>query len=200
MSLVERVRLNGRATVPLTPVAVRPLEPADLLRLQEERGSLPVPLTKRLSERHRALARAIAAGRTNWEAAAITGYSISRISILKGDPTFNSLVEEYKKQEAAQFDLITEKLVGLGEDLIDEIRDRLDTDPEALSINQLNELAKTVLDRAGHGPSSTQQIDVRVGLAAKLEAARKRVAFSRDATDVEVRAGFVETIAETGEG
>src|SRR5262245_60849946 len=50
---------------------------------------------KRLSDRHHAVARAIASGMQDVTIAAMFGYEPSRISLLKADPTFQELVRGY---------------------------------------------------------------------------------------------------------
>src|SRR5262245_47529587 len=81
------LHLGGRAAKPVFAQVTRPLREADLALLSSERGIQPVAL-KRITERHHALARCLATGMSATEASIVTGYSPSRISILKDDPAF----------------------------------------------------------------------------------------------------------------
>ena len=51
---------------------------------------------KRLRDHHHLLARLVAEGRRTTDIAAEVGMSVSRVSILKGDPAFQQLVEMYR--------------------------------------------------------------------------------------------------------
>lgn len=53
---------------------------------------------KRIRDVHHRIARRVAAGKGTGEIAQELGYSMSRISILKGDPAFQQLVEVYRKR------------------------------------------------------------------------------------------------------
>jgi hypothetical protein len=73
---------------------------------------------------------------------------------------------------------------------LDIIQDRLEDDEtvDKMSVAQLLEVVKTAADRSGNGPSTTQQVNVTVGIADRLEAARKRMLQSKliEAKAVEV--------------
>lgn len=169
------VRTRGNVRQPVDFEVVRELREDDLALLAEARGSKPKPLTKRLSERHHALARFLAGGMPHWEAAAVTGYSPSRICILAADPTFKELVAFYTANVDAKYADLHEHLAGMSVEAAVILRDRMEEAPEELSSTLLMEVVKTGADRTGHGPSSTN-VQVNVGLAGRLEAARKRVA------------------------
>lgn len=147
--------------------------------LQEEKGSKPSAL-KRLSERHHALARNLASGMSPSEAAVICGYALSRVSILQDDPAFQELLAFYRQDvELAYRDLHT-RLSGLALDAADELADRLEENPETISVGQLMEVVKLGADRTGFGPqSSSTNLNVNVDLASRLQAARERVASRR---------------------
>lgn len=173
---LEIVRTRGRAPAPVVTTLVRELVPADLqMAATANRGSV-APAIKRISERHHALARNLASGMKKEEAAFITGYDISRVSILLADPTFSELVEFYRREVTATYLDLHERLSGLAKDAADELSQRLEQDPDSISVGQLIEITKMGADRTGHGPSSTTQVNVNVGLAARLEEARRRVA------------------------
>src|SRR6056297_3401108 len=93
----------GRPRKPLEAEAVRPLEQADLeLASTVERNSQP-PAIKRITDRHHALARLLAAGTPEGEAALILGYDNSRVSILKQSPAFQELLDLYRAEVDREF-------------------------------------------------------------------------------------------------
>lgn len=170
-------RLRGRATRPVDAEVVRPLTEADIAMLGTEMGAKP-PALKRLSDRHHALARALASGMSESDAALIVGISGSRVSILKADPTFQELVRFYRSGVQEQFRDLHARLAGLSMDAADELQERLEETPESISTGQLMDIVKLGADRTGHGPSSTQ-VNVNVNLAERLRAARERVERAR---------------------
>lgn len=185
---ITAVRTTGRAAKPVAATLVRELTPADLPLLAEEKGSRP-PTIKRLSERHHTLARAVASGLTMEQAAAVAQYDISRVSVLKGDPTFSELVKFYSREKDAAYRNMHEGMAALGSDVVKELHTRLEEEPESFSVGQLNELAKTMADRTGFGPSTTStQLNINVNLADRLAAARKRLDEARRPPMIEATA------------
>lgn len=169
-------RTVGRAKRVITAEVVRELEPSDLVHLGAEKGSEPSAL-KRLSDRHHALARNLASGMEPGEAGMLCGYVNSRVSILQADPAFKELVEFYRRDVTAQYRDLHQRLSGLALDAAEELAERLEAEPEKVSIGQLMEITKMGADRTGFGPqSSTTNLNVNVDLASRLQEARKRVA------------------------
>lgn len=166
--------LRGRKPRAIAAFTERELTPADLSAIATERGTKPTALTK-LRDRHHTLARLLAGGAQDQAAAAITGYTASRISILKGDPAFQELVAWYKDQQDEKYFDMHEQLAGLSADALAELRDRLEEDPEAFSTNQLLEILTKTADRVGHGPSSKTDVNVNIGIADRMDAARNRL-------------------------
>lgn len=171
-------RTLGRAKRKIVFAEVRALERADIEMLQTERGTRAPPL-KRLGDRHHALARCLASGMAETDAAIACGYVISRVSILKSDPAFKELLAFYREDTDRAYRDMHERLAGLSRDAADELHARLEEDMQAdeksISIGQLLEITKMGADRTGHGPQSSQNVNVNVGIAAKLEQARRRV-------------------------
>lgn len=153
---------------------MRPLVQADLVLLQSEKGSTTPPL-KRLRDRHHALARLLAAGRTPGEAAVICAYDPSRVSILQNDPAFRELVAFYREKVVEAYGDMHEQLAGMSMDAVVLIRERMEDQGDAIGLTTLVELAKMGADRTGHGPKSTSDVNVNVNLASRLEEARKRL-------------------------
>lgn len=172
---LEIARTTGRARREVVASIARELTVEDLAALGQEKGVKPTAL-KRLSERHHALARLLAAGKPPGEAAAILNYDPSRVSILQADPTFRELMLFYKEEviEPTYRDFHS-KLSSLAEDAVDLLADRLADDPDSISTAMALEITKTAADRTGFGPSSqTTQVNVNVNLADRLKVARDR--------------------------
>jgi len=153
---------GGKA--PVGAVAVRELNEADLDLLAGSVGSQITPLAK-LRESHHQLARLLAKGTAQVEAAAITGYSQSRISILKHDPSFQELMEYYRGQVEEIFVDANKRLATLGISVIDELQERLEEAPQDFKPRELMELAELCLDRSltkGQGPGSAAPVSVNV--------------------------------------
>lgn len=183
---LENLDLNliGRKRVPLSFNVERPLEVADLQMLGEERA-IKAPPIKRLRQRHHMLAQYIARGIPQGEAAVLCSYTDARVSILMGDTSFKELVTFYGKQVEEEFLGLDKKIAHLGEDLVDEIQERLDDTPEDFSIGQLSDLMTKTLDRSGFGPATNQNVNIKVGLADKMAAARKRIDDMRQSDVIE---------------
>lgn len=171
-------RTRGRAPAQISATFVRELEEADVALLAAERGS-KAPALKRISDRHHALARALASGMGEGEAAIVCGYDISRISILKSDPAFRELLAFYREEKDRAFRSVQDKLAGIAGDALDELQTRLEDEPEKLSVAQLLNIVTMGADRSGNGPQSTQHVNVNEGLTLRMEAARARLAAAR---------------------
>lgn len=128
---------------------VRDLRLSDIQALDS-----PVPLgirtpqLTRIRNTHHALARALADGISQTEAGYITGYSPSRISILKQDPSFQELVEYYKTQAQAKYLDVHQRLATLGISTLEELQERLEHRPEGFANRELMEMAELCLDRS----------------------------------------------------
>lgn len=170
---LDVVRTRGRAPKKLEVDVVRALREADLELLEEEKGARAPGLVKRLSNRHHLLARLLAEGMSPGDAGLTAGYVPSRVSILQADPSFAELVRFYKGQRDEAFASMHEKILGLSEDALEELRERLEDEPESFTNGMLIDLMAKAADRAGHGPSATQ-VNVNVNLADRLAAARER--------------------------
>lgn len=155
----------------------RPLTREEGELLHSRRWPLPPSPLKRLSQRHHAVARAIASGQmTDVEIAACYNYHKQNIVILRQDPTFMELVEFYRARADAEVMSTFERLSGVAADALDLIEERMQ-DPEErqkISVDQAIRIATMGTDRTGLGPTSKQEVNVNVGLAERMERARKR--------------------------
>ena len=129
---------------------------------------------QRITHRHHALAKALAQGMTNIDAALICGYAPGTVSALKTDPTFLELVKKYQADVNFVYRGIHESLIGLAKDSMDEIASRLENEPEKIPLPQLMEITKLAADRAGFGPSSKTETNVNVNIGSRLDEARER--------------------------
>jgi len=132
-----------RFRVPLRIEVVRPLTAEDI-----SGGFLtpaPPPTLRDIKASHHSLAKALAEGRSAIEASRITGYSPGYISRLQSDPAFRELLLHYSEvNEIASTDFLgAMREVGL--DMLNELRARVEKDPEALSIGQLQDGIKLLL-------------------------------------------------------
>lgn len=130
---------------------LRELGEADATLL--ESSALPsvgavTPPIQRLRNTHHLLARLLAEGRSQTEASLATGYSISRVSLLTRDPMFQELVAHYRAMKEAQYLDVHARLASLGLSTIDELQERLETEPESFRHRELMELAQLCLDRS----------------------------------------------------
>lgn len=180
-------RTRGRAPAPLSLEFVRDLTPADLSLLASERSIQPAEIT-RLRERHHALARCLALGMKDSEAAGVTGYDASRISILRRSSAFQGLIEDYKSLGSARLAEFTDRATTLAITAMENLQEALENDEVPVPLSMSLEIAKFAADRTGHAPVTKNiQLNANVELGSRLQAARKRLADLRDsAIDVEV--------------
>src|SRR6266576_3734551 len=98
-SLVNDLNLDlnliGRKTIPVGVEVLRELTSSDIALLATERG-IKSSSVQRITDRHHALARCLATGMSATEAGLVTGYTASRISVLRGDPAVEELISFYK--------------------------------------------------------------------------------------------------------
>ena len=172
-------RTKGRAGRAIVIQSLGPLAPADLALLASERGIKPTPI-KALRERHHALARCLASGMTPAEASVITGYDPSRISVLKADPAFAALTEDYRSLGDAAVADFVERTSVLTLTAVNRLQE-LAEDDETLSPATLLEIAKFGSDRTGHAPVQRNlNINMNADLGTKLLAARRRLALAQE--------------------
>lgn len=177
MSLTQTSRsLPHGATAEIS----RPLTAADIALIPapgyQANGT---PHLKKIREAHHRLAALVAGGCSLKEINEETGYSFSRISILKSDPSFAELVEFYKHEAVERnIDLVVDlqkRIFALAIDAVEELHSlTLDT-PELTSPDQKIDIAKFATDRSGHGPQSKSfNLNATLDLAGQVAAGRRR--------------------------
>lgn len=150
MSLLE-LTLENLGDAP-TALFSRALGGNDLALLRP--GNISAMPVKKMRESHHALARLLASGMKNVEVSAITGYSQSRISILKADPAFQELMQHYTEIKDSAFADVYGQMSALSVDVLTELRERLEDSPENFGNSALMNFLAMLLDRTGHGPKS----------------------------------------------
>lgn len=146
---------------------IHPLTSEDLLEAKM-RGGLPVvklATIKKIRRRHHHIASLLAADLTHAEVSAITGTGPSRIAGMLQDPSFVELVTHYQRVQKAQAEDLVPQLGVFAGDVLSELQDRLEDNPEDLSTSILLEALKITSDRAGFGP---QQTNRNLNLSAQL--------------------------------
>jgi hypothetical protein len=165
----------GRKVKPLHAEVVRELTQSDLHLLATERSIKPTSV-QRITDRHHALARCLASGMSATEACLVTGYTPSRVSILRGDPSFEELIAFYREDRGAEVQDLQQKFTALAKDATTEIQERLELEPEKFEVGALLDIVKLAADRSGNGPASkTTNVNVNVNLGDRMKAARERV-------------------------
>lgn len=153
-----------------------------LLDLKFDSPAPSAGIVKRLSQRHRNLARMLASGVSPGQCARVLRYDPSRVSVLQNDPAFKALVEFYSTVQDEEFKRNAEKLADLNEVVIDELTERLEENPDEFSPSQLTELLKVTSDRTGLGPTSTVRHAVAVVTPDDIAKIKERIAQSNAGT------------------
>src|SRR5690606_36755504 len=122
------------------------------------------PQLQQIRASHHELARLLAQGRKQCDIALITGFSQTRISILKSDPSFQELLTYYQEMETQNFEKarvdVAERLHSLGIGTLEVLHERVRDDPNSLDGKTLIGLAELTLDRIGHGKQSSVNTNV----------------------------------------
>lgn len=194
------LRTVGRAKASVEAAVDGLIDEGDLELIAGPRGADPAPAISKLRERHHALARHLAEGKTPGEAALLTRYTQSRVSILLGDPAFRDLVEHYRANVNAEFVDFQRKLSELAIDAAHVLQERLEDAPDEISDAMLLRVVEVGADRTGHGPSQKSEVNVRIGLASRLSEARARVATATAEGDISGKAPQMIDVTPRGGG
>lgn len=154
----ESLRILGAVKKPFSCEYSRDLTAADLEALSSYRGVAPRSLIK-IHTSHHALAKCLASGMKQSQAALVTGYTANRVSILMADPAFITLVDDYRNEMKGAFADLAERMTNISLDAIEILQERLHDNPETFSADTLLDVIKVMADRTGHGPG--QNINVR---------------------------------------
>ena len=165
--------LPHTARPPIQLNFIRDLAVADLSLSEAAPLAPAVNRLAKLRDTHHALARALASGMTNDQAALASGYTPVRVSILKADPAFQELVSYYRENLDVVYADLHARMSSFSIDLLEELRSRFEDNPDEMSSPFLKELMTVLADRTGYGVKTTQ-VNVNIDLASRLEAARAR--------------------------
>lgn len=188
MPLVEATAVEVYGAEPLTEeelLALLELHAADAGRLGTGMNFL-----KRVRTSHHNLARALVSGLSQTEAAVQAGYSLSRTSILMRDPAFQELLAWYREQALNSTLDLTIRMNSVAADILDEIHERLEDDPEQFSPKDLRETFASLADRSGYGPTRKLEVDNK-SQARKNELERLKAAVRQSGTTKVIREGAV---------
>lgn len=169
------VETVGRSVVPLQFEVKRPLVPADLTRRQNAvLGSKTPPLT-RIRDRHHRVAVYMVQGHKDEEISAMTGYSPSRLSVLKNDPAFQELLAYYRDRQKEIYVEVEERMKDLSLTALSVLIERIEERPEEVADKDLLEISSRMLDRTGFGPTS-KNVNLNANFSAEQVAALKKEA------------------------
>lgn len=154
---------------------VRELEQVEVERLKPGRE----PAVKALRDSHHMIARLCAIGLRTTEIAERTGYSIARVSVLRNDPAFRELVEQYKvdvdesfRENVDEYFSLVAKNRTLSARLINDKLSEIE-DLDDVSIRELVAVHSDSADRTGY-PKRSVAVNVNVDFAARLDQAIQR--------------------------
>lgn len=154
----------GRPAKPLDFEYERDLAEADLeLAMTVTRSSAPPPI-KKISDRHHALARLLATGMSEGDAALTLNYDPSRVSILKNSPAFQELMSLYRSEVDRTFASNLDHMAGLSKDALLELRERMEEEPEKFSVRELLAITTEMSDRVDL--TDTTKLPTRINLVA----------------------------------
>ena len=145
------ISLPTRGALSVLSIEVeRELTEADLLELRFMPDNSP-PTLKTISARHRRTAMMVAQGRSNEEIAEALGYTPTRVSQLRFDPSFAELVAGYEDQiheeSLADEKRYRAKLLMAGETALDSMMEQLEENPRAIPFSERRQVVTMAADR-----------------------------------------------------
>jgi len=169
----------GRPKNPAVIRDVRPMTRADLESLRQPSARMRIA---KLRDQHHIMARLFVSGLSNTEVAAETGYSIARVSVLRGSPAMMELVERYRsddhdewrKSRDATYEYM-HRIRAKGLRIIEDALDDEEVKPE-FALKVFDSMA----DRTEYHRKSTKE-NINIDFAARLEVAIARSARVIDA-------------------
>lgn len=110
-------------------------------------NNLPAPPQRliQVKHSHHLCAQLLAQGIAQEEVSLITGYAPAYISSLKSDPLFQEILAHYTNQREIRFVDVVERMKSLGLSTLDELQNRLETEPDSWTKRELMELAELTL-------------------------------------------------------
>ena len=148
---IERHRTVGAMHKEFYIAYEKDLSAADLAALELPRPRAPRTL-QRIHASHHSLARCLAVGMKQSEASLITGYSYTRMKQLEEDAAFKDLVADYRQEAKSVVADMTERMNIMSLDAMELLQERMQDNPELLTVPVLLDIIKAFADRTGHGP------------------------------------------------
>ncbi len=149
---------------------------------REELGLLKAPRqstgpVQKLRDPHHLLARLLASGLRDAEAASRAGYTIGRLGQLRKDPAFVNLIEHYRSEVSDSWresvdtfhELATSNMLKAERMLAEKI-ERVEEEGDFLPTRDLIAITSDRADRFGYGKKNTN-LNINVDFAAQLERA-----------------------------
>lgn len=131
---------------------------------------------KEMRHSHHKVAQLMATGVDETIVARLCNMSVSYISVLQQDPAFKELIAHYSAEVVDQWADFVGAASDLSMDFLQELAGRLYNEPEKFTVNQINEVLKTLADRSGNAPvSKSVSVSLTANMGDKLAAARQRV-------------------------
>lgn len=172
------LQLQTRSATP-EPVrveVVREIREADLALLGQQPTAVRNGTTlRRLRDSHHQVAKLAADGLKPAEISALTGYTLSRVYVFLSDPAFKELISFYRENKEKEYTDFHGRMAQFGMDVLQELHQRLDEDPDKFDNDFLRGLVKDMADRTGFAPvAKSVNVNVSAGLADRLSRARQR--------------------------
>lgn len=166
----------GRPAKSPTIDGARSLSRADVENVSQGKN----PAVRRLRDSHHMVARLCAMGLRSGDIAKRTGYSLVRISTLRGDPSFEELVsnyrdnvnEEWKESVDEYFETVNANRTIAARLLNDKLTA---AEPDDIDFRTLVSIHADAADRTGY-PKRSVAVNVNVDFAAQLDRAISRSA------------------------
>lgn len=161
-------RTSKALSEPISVVGVRELTPleAEAVRVISRTGTAPLPEMKAIRARHHELARLLAAGNKEKEAAEILGMHVQTVQILKRSPAFTALLSHYMAIRDSEALGIRERIEQTALDVLLHVSERLQTAGDEIPLEELRKLGESLLDRSGYSPVQ-KSIQLHGGLSAE---------------------------------
>ncbi len=147
--------IGRRATRDQGIVFKRELTEADLpLLTNPPPVGRPLPELTKIRSAHHGLARLLAKGVAQTEISEITGYTPSRISVLKADPAFQELISYYESNTSEVFVDAGLRLQAIGLLAAEEIQARLEEDASKVPMGMLKDLVDSTIGPKAKAPGA----------------------------------------------
>jgi len=171
---LKTIRTRGRAERVPVVLSTRALDLAEVEAHRAREAGIEASPLQRLTARHRELAKKIALGWSTSQCAAYFGFTASRVSVIKADPTFRDLVSYFQMQGDDSHEFYQDNLKRASLQAVLELQDRLETAPEEFDNQELMKLMALTADRTGHAPKRVEEKNINVNFGERLEEARTR--------------------------